>query len=73
MGQTAGFAAGSWIVRQAARCRIGRCYLFSVYPETPGCATAVFDLETSNFSQGQENQGFERRRSTLRRTIKSAD
>jgi hypothetical protein len=42
-------------------------------PETPDGTTAVFDLETSNFSQGQGNQGFERRRSSLRRTIKSAD
>jgi len=33
----------------------------------------VFDLETSNFSQGQGNQAFERRRSSLRRTIKCAD
>jgi len=38
-----------------------------------GWHNAVFDLETSNFSQGLGNQGFERRRSTLRRTIKSAD
>jgi len=35
--------------------------------------SAVFDLETSNFSQGQGNQAFERRRSTLRRTIECAD
>jgi len=33
----------------------------------------VSDLETSNFSQDQGNQAFERRRSTLRRTIKCAD
>ncbi|MGK2907955.1 MAG: hypothetical protein ACSLFH_16650, partial [Desulfuromonadales bacterium] len=33
----------------------------------------VFDLETSNFSQGQGNQEFERRRSPLRRTIKCRD
>jgi protein-tyrosine phosphatase len=45
----------------------------SVHQETPGGTTAVFDLETSNFSQGLGNQGFERRRSPLRRTIKSAD
>jgi len=35
--------------------------------------SAVFDLEMSNFSQGQGNQAFERRRRTLRRTIKCAD
>jgi hypothetical protein len=46
---------------------------FSVYPETPDNTGTVFDLETSNFLQGQGNQGFERRRSSLRRTIKSAD
>jgi len=33
----------------------------------------VSDLETSNFPQGQGSQVFERRRSTLRRTIKYAD
>jgi len=33
----------------------------------------VSDLETSNFSQGQGNLAFERRRSTLRRTIKRLD
>jgi hypothetical protein len=38
-----------------------------------GLTGTAFDLETSNFSQGQGNQGFERRRSPLRRTIKSAD
>jgi len=36
-------------------------------------AVEVSDLETSNFSQGQGNQAFERRRSTLRRPIKCAD
>ena len=33
----------------------------------------VSDSETSNFSQGQGEQIFERRRSTLRRTNKCAD
>ena len=47
--------------------------LIRYHPETPDNTGTVFDLETSNFSQGQGNQGFERRRSLLRRTIKSAD
>jgi hypothetical protein len=47
--------------------------LDSVHPETPDGHSVVFDLETSNFSQGQGNQAFERRRSRLRRTIKCAD
>ncbi|MGK2905899.1 MAG: hypothetical protein ACSLFH_06070, partial [Desulfuromonadales bacterium] len=45
--------------------------LIIVHPETPDGMTAVFDLETSYFSQGQGNQGFERRRSPLRRTIQT--
>ena len=50
MGQTAGFAAGSWILRQAAR----------VHPENPDNTVIDFDLETSDFSQVQGKQGFER-------------
>ncbi len=51
------------------------CHYFgaSAHPETPDGQGEVFDLETSHFSQGQGNQGLERRRSALRRTIKSAD
>jgi hypothetical protein len=45
----------------------------SVHLETPEEETHVSDLETSNFSQGQGNQTFERKRSTLRRTNKWAD
>jgi len=50
-----------------------RRFLIGVYPETPEVYQSVSALETSNFSQNQENQAFERRRSALRRTIKCVD
>ena len=54
-------------------CNIMFQNLTSVHPETQDECILVSVLEASNFLQGQGNQAFERRRSTLRRTIKGAD
>ena len=40
------------------------CGLIGFHPESPDGNSAVFILETSNFLQGQGNQGFARRRTS---------